>query len=108
MGCMGFSHGYVPGPDEMEAIALIRRAHELGCTKTGDNMTQRDLSHQIREHLEASLRRLGTDHVYLYYQHRVNTDIPVEDVAACMAELSVYSRHSRSHEADGSFPARLP
>lgn len=41
----------------------------------------------MSEHLEASLRRLGTDHVYLYYQHRVNTDIPVEDVAACMAEL---------------------
>jgi aryl-alcohol dehydrogenase-like predicted oxidoreductase len=31
--------------------------------------------------------RLGTDHVELYYQHRVPDSIPVEDVAAVMGEL---------------------
>lgn len=62
-------------------------ATKLFITKTGDDMTRNDLSRQIREHLEASLSRLGTDHVELYYQHRVNKDIPVEDVAACMGEL---------------------
>lgn len=46
-----------------------------------------ELGKQIRAHLETSLTRLGTDHVELYYQHRVNPDIPVEDVAAVMGEL---------------------
>jgi aryl-alcohol dehydrogenase-like predicted oxidoreductase len=124
MGCMGFSHGYGPGPDEDASIALIRQAHEMGCTffdtaegygaganeqlvgralapirdevliatklhitNTGDDMTRSDLSRQLRHRLEASLKRLGTDHVELYYQHRVNPDIPVEDVAAAMGEL---------------------
>lgn len=32
LGCMGFSHGYGPGPDRGEAIRLIRTAYELGCT----------------------------------------------------------------------------
>ncbi len=31
LGCMGFSHGYGPGPDREEAIRLIRTAYELGC-----------------------------------------------------------------------------
>jgi aryl-alcohol dehydrogenase-like predicted oxidoreductase len=32
MGCMGFSHGYGPGVGTDEAIALIRRAFDLGCS----------------------------------------------------------------------------
>ena len=32
LGAMGFSHAYGPGPSDEEAIKLIRRAHELGCT----------------------------------------------------------------------------
>jgi len=31
-GCMGFSHGYGPGPDKNEAIQLIRKSFDLGCT----------------------------------------------------------------------------
>ncbi|TWF40696.1 aryl-alcohol dehydrogenase-like predicted oxidoreductase [Chitinophaga polysaccharea] len=49
--------------------------------------TPRNLLRLIREKLENSLRRLRTDHVGLYYQHRVNKDIPVEDIAWCMGEL---------------------
>ena len=30
-GCMGFSHGYGPGPDENDAIDLMRKAFDLGC-----------------------------------------------------------------------------
>lgn len=41
----------------------------------------------IRAHLEASLERLGTGHVDLYYLHRVNREVPVEDVAAAMGRL---------------------
>jgi aryl-alcohol dehydrogenase-like predicted oxidoreductase len=41
----------------------------------------------IRAELEASLKRLKTDHVALYYIHRRQPDIPVEDVAGFMARL---------------------
>ncbi len=41
----------------------------------------------IRIALEGSLRRLGTDHVDLYYQHRVDPDTPIEDTVGAVAEL---------------------
>ncbi len=44
-----------------------------------------------REHIikavEGSLKRLRTDHIDLYYQHRVDTETPIEEVAQTMAEL---------------------
>ncbi|MHB8718878.1 MAG: aldo/keto reductase [Candidatus Dormibacteria bacterium] len=36
---------------------------------------------------EASLRRLHTDHIDLYYQHRVDSQVPIEDTVGAMAEL---------------------
>ena len=41
----------------------------------------------IRASLEASLRRLGRDHVDLYYQHRPDPKVPVEETAGVMADL---------------------
>lgn len=41
----------------------------------------------IRASVETSLKRLGTDHIDLYYQHRPDPDVPVEEVAGVMAEL---------------------
>jgi aryl-alcohol dehydrogenase-like predicted oxidoreductase len=41
----------------------------------------------IREALEGSLRRLRTDRVDLLYQHRVDPDVPIEDVAGTVKEL---------------------
>jgi aryl-alcohol dehydrogenase-like predicted oxidoreductase len=41
----------------------------------------------IRRAVEGSLRRLRTDHIDLYYQHRVDTDVPIEDVAGTVREL---------------------
>ena len=41
----------------------------------------------MRQACEASLRRLGTDHIDLYYQHRVDPATPVEDTVGAMAEL---------------------
>ncbi|WP_326834880.1 aldo/keto reductase [Amycolatopsis rhabdoformis] len=40
-----------------------------------------------RERLERSLRRLNTDHVDLYYQHRVDPTVPIEDTVGAMAEF---------------------
>jgi len=41
----------------------------------------------IREVAEASLRRLGTDRIDLLYQHRVDPDVPIEDVAGTVKDL---------------------
>ena len=41
----------------------------------------------VRIALEGSLRRLGTDHVDLYYQHRVDPKTPIEDTVGALAEL---------------------
>ncbi|HEY2077510.1 MAG TPA: aldo/keto reductase [Streptosporangiaceae bacterium] len=41
----------------------------------------------VRVAAEGSLRRLRTDHIDLYYQHRVDPDVPIEDTVAAMAEL---------------------
>lgn len=41
----------------------------------------------IRRSVEESLMRLGTDYIDLYYQHRSDTDVPVEEVAGVMSEL---------------------
>ena len=41
----------------------------------------------IRRAVDNSLRRLRTDHIDLYYQHRVDTTVPIEDVAGTVKEL---------------------
>jgi aryl-alcohol dehydrogenase-like predicted oxidoreductase len=41
----------------------------------------------VRASCEGSLRRLGTDHIDLYYQHRVDPNTPIEDTVRAMAEL---------------------
>lgn len=41
----------------------------------------------IREVVEGSLKRLGTDRIDLLYQHRVDPDVPMEDVAGTVGEL---------------------
>lgn len=41
----------------------------------------------IREALEGSLKRLGVDHIPLYYLHRRDDEVPVEDAVGFMAEL---------------------
>ena len=41
----------------------------------------------IRESVEGSLRRLRTDHIDLFYQHRVDPNVPIEDVAGTVKDL---------------------
>src|SRR4051795_3911047 len=41
----------------------------------------------VRSSIEGSLQRLGTDHVDLYYQHRVDPNVPIEETVGAMAEL---------------------
>ncbi|KUN17191.1 aldo/keto reductase [Streptomyces corchorusii] len=41
----------------------------------------------VRQACDASLRRLGVDHIDLYYQHRVDPRVPIEETVGAMAEL---------------------
>lgn len=41
----------------------------------------------VHEACDASLRRLGVDHIDLYYQHRVDPEVPIEETVGAMAEL---------------------
>ena len=41
----------------------------------------------VRQACDASLQRLGVDHIDLYYQHRVDKQVPIEDTVGAMADL---------------------
>src|SRR4029079_18861425 len=43
----------------------------------------------VRSSVEGSLSRLGIDHIDLYYQHRADPDVPIEETVGAMAELVV-------------------
>ncbi|MGB7600280.1 MAG: aldo/keto reductase [Candidatus Sulfotelmatobacter sp.] len=73
-----------------EALAPIRGKVAIA-TKFGfDNENGGTLNSQpkhIRKVVEESLKRLKTDHIDLYYQHRVDPKVPIEDVAAAIKDL---------------------
>ena len=59
----------------------------------------------IRRSLEGSLRRLHTDHIDIYWQHRVDTNVPVEEVAEVMNSLIREGKIAQ--QCDRTFPAFL-
>ncbi|MDV4154720.1 aldo/keto reductase [Rhizobium brockwellii] len=95
-----FDTAEVYGPwtnEEMvgEALAPVRDKVKIA-TKFGWDIDQETGEHrggvnskpaQIRSAIEGSLKRLRTDHIDLYYQHRVDPDVPMEDVAGTVGEL---------------------
>src|SRR5262249_5207885 len=123
LGCMGLTASYGPAPDEDVAIAIVRRALDLGVTflDTADSYgaahneelvgrasagrrdkvvvaTKFGLSGRAPDlevdgspayahrALGRSLRRLGVDHVDLWYLHRVDPQVPIEETVGAMAE----------------------
>jgi aryl-alcohol dehydrogenase-like predicted oxidoreductase len=53
----------------------------------GNNLGIDGSPEYVRRACEASLGRLGVDHIDLYYQHRVDTKVPIEETVGAMAEL---------------------
>ncbi|HME45597.1 MAG TPA: aldo/keto reductase [Syntrophorhabdales bacterium] len=54
---------------------------------TGGKQVQDSRPERIRQSVEGSLKRLKVDAIDLYYQHRVDTNVPIEDVAGTMKDL---------------------
>jgi len=97
LGVTFFDTAEVYGPftnEELLARALKdHRDRVIIATKFGfkienGEMTGLDSHPQhIREAVDGSLRRLATDHIDLLYQHRVDPDVPIEDVVGVMSDL---------------------
>jgi len=97
LGVNFFDTAEVYGPytnEELLARALAgRRADVVIATKFGfklenGNMVGVDSSpKRIREAVDGSLKRLKTDHIDLLYQHRVDPNVPMEDVAGAVSDL---------------------
>jgi aryl-alcohol dehydrogenase-like predicted oxidoreductase len=126
LGCMGMSDSYDTAAqrDEIEAMATIHRALEMGIQHfdtadiygpfTNEELVGRALAGRddviiatkfgferqadggmkinghpayVRRACEASLKRLARDHIDLYYQHRVDADVPIEETVGAMSEL---------------------
>ena len=72
--------------DRRDQVVL---ATKFGLVRT-DDPAYRGISgtpEYVRSACDASLRRLGLDHIDLYYQHRVDPQVPIEDTVGAMADL---------------------
>jgi aryl-alcohol dehydrogenase-like predicted oxidoreductase len=74
--------------DYVIATKFARRIETT--TEAGDLSTLGPLdgsAAHVRSSVEGSLKRLGTDHLDLYYQHRVDPNVPIEETVGAMGEL---------------------
>jgi aryl-alcohol dehydrogenase-like predicted oxidoreductase len=62
-------------------------ATKFGNQRTPEGRRVNGRPDYVREACDASLERLGVEHIDLYYQHRVDSDVPVEETWGAMAEL---------------------
>jgi aryl-alcohol dehydrogenase-like predicted oxidoreductase len=73
-----------------EYVIATKFARRMDDAKPGDMSTTGPLDgspDHMRKSIDGSLERLGTDHVDLYYQHRVDPNVPIEETVGAMAEL---------------------
>jgi aryl-alcohol dehydrogenase-like predicted oxidoreductase len=65
-------------------------ATKFGIVRRSDDRTFRGINGRpdyVHSACDASLERLGVDHIDLYYQHRADPNVPIEDTVGAMAEL---------------------
>ena len=73
--------------DRRDQVVL---ATKFGVVRDPDNPRIRGVNGRpeyVKQAAEASLKRLGTDYIDLYYQHRVDPDTPIEETVGALAEL---------------------
>ncbi len=73
-----------------EYVIATKFARRMDDATSGDMSSVGPLdgsAEHVRSSIDGSLERLGTDHVDLYYQHRVDPNVPIEETVGAMAEL---------------------
>jgi aryl-alcohol dehydrogenase-like predicted oxidoreductase len=73
--------------DRRDGVVL---ATKFGMLRDPENPSARGVNSRpeyVKQACDASLQRLGLDHIDLYYQHRVDPDTPIEETVGAMAEL---------------------
>jgi aryl-alcohol dehydrogenase-like predicted oxidoreductase len=81
-----------------------RRRHTFGIVRDPDDPTTRSINGRpeyVRQACVASLAQLGTDHIDLYYQHRVDPDTPIEETQRWRARRRLGRRRPRGLTALG-------
>jgi len=77
-------------PYRDDVVIATKFGYDLGNNKNDASGRPVSLSSRpetIRQAIEGSLKRLRTDHIDLYYQHRVDPNVPIEEVAGTIREL---------------------
>src|SRR2546428_373554 len=77
--------GEVLAPFRAQAVIATKFGFKFG--PKGEQSGTDSRSEHIKEVAEASLKRLKTDRIDLFYQHRVDPDVPIEDVAGAVKNL---------------------
>jgi aryl-alcohol dehydrogenase-like predicted oxidoreductase len=73
-----------------EYVIATKFARRMNSATPGDMSSIGPLdgsADHVRSSIDGSLKRLGTDHIDLYYQHRVDANVPIEETVGAMAEL---------------------
>jgi aryl-alcohol dehydrogenase-like predicted oxidoreductase len=73
-----------------EYVIATKFARRMDSATPGDMSTTGPLdgsADHVRTSIEGSLKRLGTDHVDLFYQHRVDPNVEIEETVGALAEL---------------------
>lgn len=80
--------------EQLSKVLATRRKDVFLATKFGFRAREDNSTYffdgspaYLKKACEASLKRLGTDHIDLYYSHRVDANIPIEETVGAMAEL---------------------
>ena len=77
--------GEALAPFRDQVVIATKFGFKLG--PNGEQLGVDSRPEHIKEVAEASLKRLQTDHIDLFYQHRVDPDVPIEDVAGAVKDL---------------------
>lgn len=70
-----------------DRVVLATKFGIVRSTVGGEPPVMNGRPEYVRERIERSLSRLGTDHVDLYYYHRMDRNVPIEETVGAMAEL---------------------
>jgi aryl-alcohol dehydrogenase-like predicted oxidoreductase len=77
--------GEALAPFRGQVVIATKFGFKLG--PNGEQLGVDSRPQQVKEAAEASLKRLKTDHIDLFYQHRVDPDVAIEDVAGAVRDL---------------------